>query len=124
MSINKPKEPAGLSVSGRALWASLTSKYVFRPDELVIVERAARTADRISDMESVLGSELLSVGSMGQESIHPLIPEIRSHTQMLASLMKQLNLPDEDSAAGESPRSTLARKAAQSRWASAHGAAS
>lgn len=118
----KVSEPIGLDDVGKDLWKRLTGKYEFRPDEFTVVERAARTADRLAAMESELGGAITATGSMGQMVVHPLIPEIRSHTQLLAALMKQLNLPDDESAAGESSRSTLARKAAQSRWAAAHGA--
>lgn len=122
--VDKLVEPKDLGAAGRDLWSRLTGKYEFRPDEVTLIERAARAADRISAMESELGDSLLSVGSTGQLAVHPLIPEIRAHTALVASLLKQLNLPDEDSASGESSRSTSARKAAQSRWAVAHGAAS
>lgn len=118
----KVAEPAGLGPAGVDLWSRLTGKYVFRPDELTVLERAARAADRITAMEDELGSAVTATGSMGQTVVHPLIPEIRAHTALVASLMKQLNLPDDDGAAGESTRSTAARKAAQSRWAAAHGA--
>lgn len=110
--------------AGADLWNRLNDKYEFRPDEITVVERACRVADRIHDMEVELGSAVTDVGSMGQTVVHPLIPEIRAYTALLASLMKQLNLPDGDSAAGESSRSTQARKAAQSRWGVAHGSAS
>lgn len=109
-------------LAGAELWNRLTNRYDFRPDEITVVERACRAADRINAMEAELGSAVTALGSMGQMVVHPLIPEIRAHTALLASLMKQLNLPDEDSVAGESPRSTQARKAAQSRWGTAHGA--
>jgi len=120
--MSKVSEPIGLGATGKDLWKRLTGKYEFRPDELTVVERAARTADRLAAMEETLGGAITATGSMGQTVVHPLIPEIRSHTQLLASLMKQLNLPDDEAAAGESSRSTQARKAAQSRWAVAHGA--
>lgn len=116
--------PEGLGESGSVLWERVAAKYEFRPDEVRVLEDAARTADRISAMEAELGSAVTSVGSLGQVVVHPLIPEIRQQRAALASFMRQLNLPDEDSAAGESPRSVQARKAAQSRWAAAHGAAS
>lgn len=107
--------------AGSDLWNRVTAKYDFRPDEVTVLERACRAADRIDAMERELGQDTTATGSMGQTVVHPLIPEIRAHSALLASLMKQLNLPDLDSAAGESPRSTQARKAAQSRWGTAHG---
>jgi hypothetical protein len=64
------------------------------------------------------GKSLLSVGSQGQPVINPMVPELRQHRATLASLMRQLKLPedgDEEKAAGD--RSSAARAAAQSRWA-------
>lgn len=123
VSAIRPRKPMGLKAAGSLLWDRMVEKYVFRPDELRVLEDAGRTADRIAAMEKELGSKVTASGSLGQTVVHPLIPEIRAHRAALASFMKQLNLPDDDSAAGESPRSTQARKAAQSRWAAAHGAA-
>lgn len=122
--MSKAKAPSDLGQSGKSLWDSLVNKYEFRPDEIVVVTRIARALDRLDAMAESLGDKIMSTGSTGAPVVHPLIAEIRAHEALVASLFKQLNLPDEDSAAGESSRSTQARKAAQSRWAVAHGAAS
>ena len=37
----KIKAPKGLSEAGKGLWDDLTADYEFRPDELLLVERAA-----------------------------------------------------------------------------------
>lgn len=115
------KIPAGLGPGGKRLWSDLMAKYVFRRDELAVVERACRLVDRIDAMERDLGGATTSLGSMGQVVVHPLIPEIRAHSATLATLLRGLKLPD-DEVGVEAPRSTQAREAARSRWAVAHGA--
>jgi len=64
---------------------------------------------------------VMSVGSMGQPVVHPLVAEIRVHEAQVASLLVRLKLPDDPAGAGDVPRSTQARSAAQSRWSTAHG---
>lgn len=116
-----PKAPAGLKVAGRALWDGITSKYGLRADELRILEDAAFEADLISVLRTgMAGADLIVRGSQGQEVINPLISELRQHRSTLASLLRQLKLPEESagegagSEAGE--RSSSARAAANTRW--------
>lgn len=119
--------PASLDDHGKALWRSITKKYRLRPDELLILEAACKGADRIAQMEVERAGRWIAKGSMGQEVIHPLVAEIRMQESQNAALLARLKLPDlpdvaASGGAGENPRSTQARKAAQSRWAAAHGA--
>lgn len=116
--------PDGFSAAASESWNLYTQKYVFRADELQVLEAVCRTQMRIDDLNDELKNEPnLVTGSTGQVAVHPLFAEIRAQEAHHAKLVKQLNLPDDASAAGESSRSTNARKAAQSRWAMAHGAA-
>lgn len=110
--------PAGLGEAGEALWAKVTGKYTLRADELVTLESACRAADRIVLMRAELGDSVVATGSMGQTVVHPLIPEIRAHEVQVSSLLAKLKLPDEQGGEQVSQQ----RSAAQSRWASAHGA--
>lgn len=112
--------PVGLGASGTALWQSIAGSYVLRPDEKVTLEAACRASDRIAAMRTELGDTIMTTGSMGQDVVHPLIAEIRAHEVQVAGLLAKLKLPDE---AG-SEQVSQQRAAAQSRWASAHGAAS
>ena len=126
MSAKKPAVPTGLR-EGAALWRAITGKYTLRPDELVWLEQACRAQDRIAEMREERGSRLTAKGSMGQLIAHPLLQEERAHEAQIAALLARLKLPDlaEGGAQGtgaEKPRSVQARKAAQSRWAAAHGA--
>ena len=118
--------PAGLGENGTALWRSITRLYDLRPDELLWLEKACRGEDRIADMEAARDGALTAKGSMGQLIAHPLVQEVRMQEAQNAALLARLKLPDlaEGGAQGtgaEKPRSVQARKAAQSRWAAAHG---
>jgi hypothetical protein len=65
---------------------------------------------------ALAGAPKLVKGSQGLLVINPLIPEVRQHRSALASLLKQLKIPDVEPAAGQDKRSTQARAAAMSRW--------
>ena len=119
--MTKPKAPAGLEAGGRRLWGDVVSTFDLRPDELRVLEAAARTTDLIARMDETLkGVPLMVSGSMGQDRPHPMLTEIRGHRALLGTLLKQLNLPDE----GEEKRSRSesGAHAARSRWRVAHGA--
>lgn len=119
--MTKTPAPKGLGTDGSRLWRGVVDIYDLRVDELDVLERACRAADRVARMTAELGDEVTTKGSMGQVVVHPLIAEIRAHEAQVASLLARLKLPDEDAGA-EGSRSTQARAAAQSRWAAAHGA--
>lgn len=116
------KAPAGLKAKGKRLWSEVTGAYQLRSDELDVLEDVCREADLIDKIEQELASaDLMTTGSMGQMVVNPLIAEARQHRATKMSLWKRLALPDP--AASEVPAaSNQQRAAAQSRWASAHGA--
>lgn len=119
--MSKTKAPAHLKAAGKSLWESIAGPYDLRPDELTILDSACRTADRLTILDAAWvesGMPMLTKGSMGQEVIHPLVGELRTHESALASLLARLKLPDEPG--GE--RANQHRDAANSRWAQAHGA--
>lgn len=102
---------------GAALWARITSKYVLRLDELDTLEDVCRIADLISVLESAwadLGCPMLTVGSMKQDVIHPLLGEVRVQRMAKNSLWRQLKLPDEDAV----PAANQQRAAATTKWQS------
>lgn len=111
--------PAGLGDAGASLWSEIAGKYVLRADEKRTLEAACRAADRIVAMEAERDGEVMTTGSMGQPIVHPLIAEVRATEAQMAGMLAKLKLPDDD--AGQAPVSQQ-RAAAQSRWASAHGA--
>lgn len=117
--MTKRGTPAVLGPEAARFWRELTRKYTFRPDERRILEDACSEIDLIDDMAAAAkGAERIVKGSMGQPVINPLISELRQHRITLASLLRQLQLPEEVSGAvpGGAVRSVKARKAAQARW--------
>lgn len=116
---NPPKAPRGLRTPGRALWKAVTTTYELRPDELTVLESAARSADLIRRMEEEMISAGLTVpGSKGQVVISPVVQELRLQKLALVRLLYALGLPDEDVPGLnlDKARSTLARQAAMERW--------
>ncbi|UYM03448.1 hypothetical protein [Solicola gregarius] len=119
--MTKPRTPARLQARGRALWSSVVDAYDLRPDELVLLAHAARTADTIEQLEDALRTAPLTVsGSQGQERINSMLPEVRQQRVVLASMLRQLRLPDDPTevrtVAEAQRRSMSARKAARARW--------
>ena len=120
----RPDPPAGLKEAGLRLWNSiLDAGYELRPDELCVLEQAAKTADVISRLERAAEvSELTAFGSQRQVIIHPVITELRQYRAVLARLLAQLALPDIDEDVDETDvavRNAIrwrARKAARARW--------
>jgi hypothetical protein len=112
--------PRGLGAKARRLWADVTTTYTLRPDELRLLEDAAREVDLIERLEEALVDEaLVSPGSKGQERVSPLFAEVRQHRLVLARLLRQLDLPDVDAGRArerETVRSSRARRAARERW--------
>jgi hypothetical protein len=119
--VSKPRTPAGLGKSGKALWVALVGKYEFAPRELALVELSVRTADNIADLEAALAAGgMVVVGSKGQPRLNGVAQELRMARLALAKLLGDLRLPDEDEGVGEQPmtmRQRRAQHAAQTRWA-------
>lgn len=114
--MTKPPAPSILGPKGRRFWREITARYMLRPDELRILQDAAAELELIDEMVAeAKGAPHIVHGSQGQPVINPLISELRQHRATLASLLKQLKLPDEN-AGSSAPRSVSARKAAQARW--------
>jgi len=110
-----PRIPAGLAAAGKRLWSSVVPAYPLRPDEVVVLEKACRTADDLARIDAAVRKEpLLSRGSMGQHRANPLLAEARGMRALLASLLKQLALADPE--VGAKQRVDGARKAARARW--------
>lgn len=108
--------PAGLASRGERLWRDVTGKWTLRPDELVVLEDACREADLITRLEAeVADSDLMSIGSMGQPVVNPLVAELRQHRSTFQRLVRSLKLPD-DPGEAQASRSSSAREAAVARW--------
>ena len=115
----RPSTPKGLDRTGRRLWRDVVSAYELRPDELILLDSACRTADLVVRLEAAMEGQPLTVrGSMGQEREHPLLSEARQQRSLLARLFAQLKLPDADA----EPVANQQRDAAMARWSAARGA--
>lgn len=91
----------------------MLATYRLRPDEVLLLEKACRTADDVARLEAALEGEPLTVsGSTGQPRAHPLLIELRGMRTLLAQLLRQLHLPEGESLTA----SEQARKAALVRW--------
>lgn len=141
--------PPDLGDAGLALWESITlwapgsdedpsdddSHLLWRPDDIAVLHEACATRDLIASLTGETKSApAMMPGSRGQQVINPAIQELRQQRQLLASLLRQLGLPDHEgkvegkAGSGESPEpkgewdglsaSQRARKAAGKRWRS------
>jgi hypothetical protein len=65
--------PAGLESAGKKLWRSVLSVYELAPHELLLLERAARCADRLVKIDGMIAKTTpIVVGSVGQARPSPL----------------------------------------------------
>jgi len=117
------RAPRKLGSAGRKLWKSVTDTFDFvdEPHKLELLEKAARTADKIAKFEALtdeLGDNLTSKGSAGQLIVHPYVTEIRNQTKLLESLLASMKLPatDEELLAQAEQRSRAGKTAASARW--------
>lgn len=126
----KVRTPTGLQPAGRRLWLDVSKRYELRADELLLLEKACRTADDCARLDEAVAAAPLTVkGSMGQVREHPLLAQARQTRALLAALLKQLALPDEVEASGggagegERPSSNTVRAmtAARARWGNNYG---
>ena len=114
--MTKPAAPSRLGAKAKRLWTEITGTYDLRADELRILEDACREVDIVERLEDEFRTAPTMVrGSMGQDVASPLLQELRQHRAVVARLLGQLKLPDEDGRQQESV-SNAARKAANARW--------
>ncbi|MGI8753338.1 MAG: hypothetical protein ACR2MN_13680 [Acidimicrobiales bacterium] len=90
-----------------------------RPDELRILEDAARTCDMVDDLhEALKGAPRTVQGSAGQTVANPLLSEIRMHRSVLNSLVRALSLDKSDGSEADAAlgRREAATALARARW--------
>ncbi len=112
------ERPHGLGDAGSAFFDQIAAKYILREDEERILENVCRELDHIARIEQALdGADLVVAGSRGQLSAHPLLASLAQHRTLLARLVRQLDLPNDDGVPAH--RSALSEKrsrAAHTRW--------
>lgn len=107
--------PTSLGRAGKKLYREIASKWDLRPDEKRVLLDACAEADLVDELAKAMkGQPYLVRGSQGQQVINPMIAEQRQHRAVVASLLKQLRLPDEGDS--QEARSSAARDAANARW--------
>lgn len=112
--------PAGLGEAGARLWGDVAGTWILRGDERRVLMDACSEADLVDELEEERRRGPLTVkGSMGQPAPAPALTELRAHRSVLAALLRQLHLPDQD--ADDAPvsaqeKSRAARAAARARW--------
>lgn len=109
--------PTKLGPKARKFWRETAQIYELSPAEALILEGACREIDIIERLQKALdGAELVVPGSMGQDTAHPLLQELRMHRQTFGSIVKQLALPEVEDEKPMSPGSRQAQTAANARW--------
>ncbi len=121
MADTKPlRAPLGLGRAGKALWRRLQRGYLWREDELKVLEEAARTADLVARLEAeVAVAPLTTTNAAGTPITHPAVVELRLQRSLLAQLLSRIRLPEAQAEVSEWDNlsaSERARKAARARW--------
>ncbi len=114
----RPRPPTNLGRAGARLWRETVAVYELRGDELLLLDKASRTADDAERLDVALAeAPLLVPGSAGQDRPNPLLGEARATRALLAALLRQLALPDPVAEQRRADaRSSQARTAARARW--------
>jgi hypothetical protein len=115
-SAKAPRAPRGLKADGKRLWHDVAGTYELRPDELVVLESAARALDAIAALDDARAGAVSAMGSMDQLVVHPLLAERRRQQGLLAQLVRQLRLAEEDSDEAKLAESWKMRRVARARW--------
>ena len=96
--------PKGLGKRGAGFWRAGVADFEPGPDDRELLLEVCRTLDLVEELQCRLGEKGMLV-------------EIRLQRQLLARLLIQLGLPDEEGAVMPSPSTSRARRAAEARWA-------
>jgi hypothetical protein len=106
-----PKAPAGLGTRGRKLWREVTAGYgelEDKPAELVLLEEACRTADRLEKLDELLRGDVdawirIRFPRPRREdetlvlNVDGALSEARQQQNIFKQLVAALRLPDEKS---------------------------
>ncbi len=89
----KPKTPAGLRASGRALWTAVLRDYELADHERSLLLRAARTADLCDVLEDEIRDSGAMVESPQGRRPNPAAIEVRQQRLVLARLLVAMRIP-------------------------------
>ena len=91
-SKSRPKKPR--PTAGQAFRDAVLGLYVLDPSERTLLDRIAALLDIVTGLEEqIAAGSLTAKGSRGQDVPNPLLVVHRGHTQRLAALIDQLQLP-------------------------------
>lgn len=93
------QKPRGLKATGTRLWERVVATYAMDdyPEKLEALEHACRVSDMVAKLErEAAKSPLVVLGSARQQTINPLISEVRFQRGLLVSLLSKLNFADEE----------------------------
>lgn len=108
--------PAGLSESGRELWADVADGRKLSVAHQTLLLNVCRIADRLDELaDELAGRPLVVVDAKGTETPNPLLTEHRMQFQALSQIMQRLGVKELPSAgAGQkSLKDQLAERRAQ-----------
>jgi phage terminase small subunit len=93
MEIKRPAKDLG--PHGRQLWRDVLGTYTLTPTEVETLHVLCVTSDQLGRIDLALKqSKIVSTGSQGQLTGHPLLAEHRLHVETVRRLVRQLGLPD------------------------------
>lgn len=90
---SEAKTPRGLSSAGRKLWDAGVAEFEWAQHELAMLEEAARTRDRIVELDKLVSNEGLMLTSSQGSRVHPAVGEARQQRLVMARLLATLGIP-------------------------------
>ena len=103
MAANDPKRPDGLGEAGQRLWDAVLGRYELAQHEAMLLEQAARVADRLDQLATMVDAD----GLLVEGRSHPALVESRHQAIVLARLLAALRVPDDDT--GQPPQRRAVR---------------
>jgi hypothetical protein len=86
--------PKGLQSRGRRLWKAVTDGWDLDPHELLLLEEAARIADRAGELRKIVTRDGIEQRDhLGNSRVHPLQVEWRQTEIALLRALASLRIP-------------------------------
>lgn len=112
-----PAAPPDLKGRGLEVWTDINGRFTFSAEELALVLQVARTVQRLDDLEEAMSDQPYIVsGSQKQPVTNPLLDTIRSYRALYVTLLRQLDLPEDDDDEPLTAAQRKGRHAAAVRW--------
>lgn len=114
--MSEPKPPARLRARGKRLWSDITEAHELDAAQLIQLEEACRTADRLEALDRMLTGDATDwvelIEAKGNSDrlevvVDKALGEARQQQNILKQLLAAMRLPDE--ATGKRPQKRQAR---------------